>query len=123
MKPSFAIIGCGRIARRHAEQINKVGTLLAVCDIVYENAFELSQQYNCNLYLSIEELLENEPTVDIVSICTPNGLHAMHSIQSLQAHKHVLCEKPLCIAWRPLGVQMLTISTIGSSSNNSSIDK
>lgn len=97
MKPSFAIIGCGRIARRHAEQINKVGRLVAVCDIVYENALELSQQYNCNFYLSIEELLQSEPSVDIVSICTPNGLHAIHSIQSLQAHKHVLCEKPLCI--------------------------
>lgn len=98
MKPSFAIIGCGRIAKRHAEQINKVGTLLAVCDIVYENAFELAQQYNCNFYLSIEELLEKEPNVDTVSICTPNGLHAMHSIQSLQANKHVLCEKPLSIS-------------------------
>ena len=97
MKPSFAIIGCGRIARRHAEQINKLGRLTAVCDIVYENALEFSQEYNAALYLSIEELLLNEPAIDIVSICTPNGLHAMHSILSLQAHKHVLCEKPLCI--------------------------
>jgi UDP-N-acetyl-2-amino-2-deoxyglucuronate dehydrogenase len=97
MKLSFAIIGCGRIARRHAEQINKVGRLAAVCDTVYENAFELSNQYGANLYLSIEELLQNEPDIDVVAICTPNGLHAEHSILSLQAHKHVLCEKPLCI--------------------------
>ncbi|MBC7866652.1 MAG: Gfo/Idh/MocA family oxidoreductase [Gloeobacteraceae cyanobacterium ES-bin-316] len=94
---SFAIIGCGRIARRHAEQINKIGTVAAVCDIVYENALDLSQEYNANLYLSIEDLLENEPIVDVVIICTPNGLHAHHSILSLQAKKHVLCEKPLCI--------------------------
>ncbi len=97
MKPSFAIIGCGRIAKRHAEQINKVGTLLAVCDIVYENALELSDAYNANLYLSIEDLLQNEPSLDIVSICTPNGLHSLHSILCLQANKNVLCEKPLCI--------------------------
>jgi predicted dehydrogenase len=97
MKPTFAIIGCGRIARRHAEQIAKVGHLLAVCDIVYENALELAETYRANLYLSIEELLENEPAVDIVSICTPNGLHAQHSILALKAGKHVLCEKPLCI--------------------------
>ncbi|RYY48299.1 MAG: Gfo/Idh/MocA family oxidoreductase [Chitinophagaceae bacterium] len=97
MKPTFAIIGCGRIGRRHAEQISKVGVLAAVCDVVYENAFELADEYNANLYLTIEELLENEPAVDIVSICTPNGLHAEHSIKSLKAKKHVLCEKPLCI--------------------------
>ena len=97
MKLSFAIIGCGRIASRHAEQIKKVGILTAVCDIVYENAFEFAQAYDANLYLSIEELLEKEPGIDIVSICTPNGLHAHHSILSLKAGKHVLCEKPLCI--------------------------
>lgn len=97
MKLSFAIIGCGRIAKRHADQINKVGILKAVCDTVYENAIELSKAYNANFYLSIEELLEKEPGIDIVSICTPNGLHAHHSILSLKAGKHVLCEKPLCI--------------------------
>lgn len=97
MKLSFAIVGCGRIARRHAEQISKVGRLAAVCDILYEPAFELSQEYDANLYLSIEEMLQNEPLVDVVIICTPNGLHAEHSILSLRANKHVLCEKPLCI--------------------------
>jgi UDP-N-acetyl-2-amino-2-deoxyglucuronate dehydrogenase len=37
-KLSFAIIGCGRIAQRHAEQILKLGNLIAVCDIVPERA-------------------------------------------------------------------------------------
>ncbi|RZJ75753.1 MAG: Gfo/Idh/MocA family oxidoreductase [Flavobacterium sp.] len=97
MKLSFAIVGCGRIARRHAEQIAKVGRLAAVCDVLYEPAFEMAQEYDANLYLSIEELLQNEPLVDVVVICTPNGLHAQHSILSLKAHKHVLCEKPLSI--------------------------
>lgn len=98
MKPSFAIIGCGRIARRHAEQIVKVGELAAVCDTVYENARELADKYSCRLYLTIEELLANEVSVNVVSICTPNGLHAVHSILSLQAGKHVLCEKPMSIS-------------------------
>ena len=97
MKPKFAIIGCGRIAKRHAEQINKVGKLVAVCDIVLENAAELAKEYDAKIYLSIEDLLINEKEVDIVSICTPNGLHAEHAIKSLKAHKHVLCEKPMSI--------------------------
>lgn len=96
MKPTFAIIGCGRIAKRHAEQIAKVGKLVAVCDILPQNAAELAREYNANMYKSVEGLLLCEPTIDIVSICTPNGLHAIHSIQCLRAGKHVLCEKPLC---------------------------
>ncbi|MBC7536173.1 MAG: Gfo/Idh/MocA family oxidoreductase [Ferruginibacter sp.] len=98
MNPTFAIIGCGRIARRHAEQMNKTGTLVAVCDIVPENAAELAREYGAKIYLSIEELLAKEPSIDIVGICTPNGLHAAHSILCLKAGKHVLCEKPLCIS-------------------------
>ncbi|MEO7522709.1 MAG: Gfo/Idh/MocA family oxidoreductase, partial [Ferruginibacter sp.] len=98
MKPNFAIIGCGRIAKRHAEQINKVGKLVAVCDIILENATEFARDYEARQYATIEELLENEPSVDVVSICTPNGLHAQHSILALSAKKHVLCEKPLCIS-------------------------
>jgi UDP-N-acetyl-2-amino-2-deoxyglucuronate dehydrogenase len=95
MKPTFAIIGCGRIAKRHAEQISKVGTLVAVCDIVLENAAELAQEYDAKMYLSLDDLLLKEPDINIISICTPNGLHAEHSIKSLQEGKHVLCEKPL----------------------------
>jgi UDP-N-acetyl-2-amino-2-deoxyglucuronate dehydrogenase len=97
MSVSFAIIGCGRIAKRHAEQIAKVGKLVAVCDVVEAKASELGELYGAKVYDSIEKLLENESKIDVVSICTPNGLHAEHSILVLQANKHVLCEKPLCI--------------------------
>ena len=97
MKPGFVLIGCGRIAQRHAEQIVKVGTLEAVCDIIPENALELAGKYGARPYFDIQTLLENEQKADIASICTPNGLHAEHSIIALKAGKHVLCEKPLTI--------------------------
>jgi len=94
---TFAIIGCGRISRRHAEQISKIGKLVAVCDIIYTNAEELANEYGATIYTSIESLLKSENSIDIICICTPNGLHAYHSILSLEANKHVLCEKPLAI--------------------------
>ncbi len=50
MKPKFAIIGCGRISRRHAEQMIKVGELVAVCDIIYSQAEELGKEYNAAIY-------------------------------------------------------------------------
>jgi UDP-N-acetyl-2-amino-2-deoxyglucuronate dehydrogenase len=97
MSVLFAIIGCGRIAKRHAEQIAKVGKLVAVCDVVVAKADELAELYDAKVYDSIEKLLKNELNVDVIIVCTPNGLHAEHSILALQANKHVLCEKPLCI--------------------------
>ena len=39
----------------------------------------------------------NDPQLDAISICTPNSSHAPISIAAIQAGKHVLVEKPLCI--------------------------
>jgi predicted dehydrogenase len=96
---NFAIVGCGRIAQRHAEHINNtIGcNLVATCDIEFEKAQKLADAYGSIPYSSIEELLENK-NVDILSICSPNGLHAHHSILGLNAGKHVLCEKPMALS-------------------------
>lgn len=97
MQKNFAIIGCGRISNRHAEQISKVGNVKAVCDIIPESANILAQQFNATPYYSLEALIDQEHAIDVASICTPNGLHAIHAIKALKAGMHVLCEKPLCI--------------------------
>ncbi len=93
----FAIIGCGRIAQRHAGHIYNAGTLQAVCDVAAEKADALSTKYNCRTYYSINDLLAAEKNLDVVAVCTPNGLHAAHSIAALNAGIHVLCEKPMAI--------------------------
>lgn len=95
MSLSFAIIGCGNIGSRHAEQIQAVGKLVAVCDIVPEKATALGDKYRAAVFNSIDELLKNTMQIDVAVICTPNGLHAQHSISALKAGCHVLCEKPM----------------------------
>ena len=97
MSLSFAIIGCGNIGKRHAEQIQPVGKLVAVCDIIRSKAEKLGKKYKAEIFSSIEELFGGKKKVDVAVICTPNGLHARHSIISLQAGCHVLCEKPMAI--------------------------
>src|SRR5688500_13499736 len=96
-KLRFAIIGCGRIAQRHAEHIAHKGELAAVCDIIKEKADALAGQYGAKAYYEVEELL-GQKDIDVVSVCTPNGLHPEHSIKALKAGFHVLCEKPMAIS-------------------------
>lgn len=97
MSYQFALIGCGRIGARHAAQIVSQGQLLAVCDTDPAKSTALGQQYGAQIYGSITELLLHQQP-DVVSICTPNGLHAPHAIQALEAGCHVLCEKPMSIS-------------------------
>ena len=96
-KLKFALVGCGRIGQRHAEHINNNGELVAVCDIDYSKAKLLGEKYKAKPYKDIDDLLAEQKEVDVVSICTPNGLHAEHSIKALRTGYHVLCEKPMCI--------------------------
>lgn len=93
----FALIGCGRIGKRHSEQIINNGQLVAVCDIDIAKAESFGKQYNVTSYNSIDSLLSSEKEIDIVSICSPNGLHAVHTIKALKNGNHVLCEKPMAI--------------------------
>ena len=96
-KIKFAIVGCGNIAKRHASHIIKLGELTAVCDVKPERAENLGKEFKSNYYSNIDDMLKYEQSVNIVSICSPNGLHAEHTIQCLKAGKHVLCEKPMAI--------------------------
>ena len=96
-KLKVAVIGCGSIAKhRHLPEYanNKDVEIIAVCDIVEERVKEFADLYEAAAYTSYEELLAN-PSIEAVSVCTPNYLHAPISIAALQAGKHVLCEKPM----------------------------
>ncbi|WP_419954269.1 Gfo/Idh/MocA family protein [Neobacillus niacini] len=96
-KLRVAVIGCGSIAQhRHLPEYksNKNVELIAVCDINEERAHTVAEKYGVHAYTSYEELL-NSGSVDAVSVCTPNYLHAPISIAALNAGIHVLCEKPM----------------------------
>jgi UDP-N-acetyl-2-amino-2-deoxyglucuronate dehydrogenase len=97
-KLKFAIVGCGKIADRHAEQISHLAKLIAVCDIVNSSAENLGRKYGANVYNDYERMLSEEKEIDVISVCTPNGLHSQHSIKAFREGFHVLCEKPMAIS-------------------------
>ncbi len=90
----FAIIGCGRIAQRHAFHISNRGDLVAVCDIELHKAEQLAKEYGATFYADAQTMLARE-SIDVVAVCSPNGLHAQHTILALRAGCHVVCEKPM----------------------------
>lgn len=93
----FLLAGCGRIAARHAAIIREAGTLVAVCDIDIEKARKFAESYSAPVFEDIHQMLEQVPA-DVLIVCTPNGLHAAHSIAGLNAGMHVLCEKPMALS-------------------------
>src|SRR5687768_9244637 len=103
-KVKFAVVGCGRIGQRHAQHISTKGELVAVCDLDYGKAETTAKEFNAQPFQKIEELLEHtRRQADVVAICTPNGLHAEHSIKALKAGFHVLCEKPMALSVHDCG--------------------
>ncbi len=101
---NFAIVGCGRIAQRHAQHIQNVGKLRAVCDIVESRAKQLGKEHDAPYFTSIDEMLADcADEIDVVAVCTPNGLHGEHTIKSFKEGCHVLCEKPMAISVQDCG--------------------
>ncbi|RVU25599.1 Gfo/Idh/MocA family oxidoreductase [Sandaracinomonas limnophila] len=108
MIPKIAIIGCGRIAQRHAEHIFNKATLVSVCDIVPEKANDLASKYSARAYYNIDDMIKSESEIDVVAICSPNGLHAEHSIKCLNAGLNVICEKPMALTSTDCGKMIRT---------------
>lgn len=95
----FAVIGCGHIGKRHAEMIqrNKESELVALCDIRPAAELNLGDFSSIPFFNSPEEMFAAHPDIDVANVCTPNGLHAEHSLLALSHQKHVVCEKPMAI--------------------------
>lgn len=96
----IAIIGCGGIANgKHMPSLKKQpnAQMVAFCDIIEDKAKEAAANYGiegASVYTDYKVLLE-DPSIDIVHVCTPNDSHAEISIAALHAGKHVMCEKPM----------------------------
>ncbi|MCS6774184.1 MAG: Gfo/Idh/MocA family oxidoreductase [Anaerolineae bacterium] len=95
----FGIVGCGRIAPRHAESIaslHEQAKLVAVADAIPSRAHHLAQRYGAEVETDYRRLLDRKD-IDVVNICTPSGLHAQMGIEAAQAGKHVIVEKPIAL--------------------------
>jgi len=96
---TIALIGCGRISGKHLESIAQLKEdlkLMAVCDILEDRAKAAGEKYGVSWYTDYDQMLEQED-LDILSICTPSGVHHQHGVAAAKRGLHVIVEKPMAI--------------------------
>jgi UDP-N-acetyl-2-amino-2-deoxyglucuronate dehydrogenase len=95
-KIKFAVIGCGHIGKRHAEMVlrNPEAELVALVDTSPKENLNIDH-FDAKFFSSVDTFLDANLDIDVVNVCTPNGLHAEQSIKALEKGYHVVCEKPM----------------------------
>lgn len=96
----FALLGCGRIAKRHSELLGlgliKNAILVAVCDSDIEKAKKIGHQFSIPYYADMDEMMQKE-SIDVVSVLTESGYHSLHVIALTKYGKHIVVEKPMAL--------------------------
>lgn len=96
----IALLGCGRISKRHSDLLGfgeiKGAKLVAVCDKDFNKAKAIGQVHDVPAFDSLESMIE-KVDIDVVTILTESGNHAKHAIQVAKYKKHVVVEKPMAL--------------------------
>ena len=99
-KIGWGIVGCGVIGYWHDRAVRANADraqVVAYCDTDLSRAEAFNQKYaagNATTYNDVRALVR-DPNVDVISVCTPSGLHLEPVLAAAEAGVHVLCEKPL----------------------------
>ena len=96
-KKRVAVVGYGGMGSWHVNKmmLSDVVECAGIWDIK-EVRRDIALQKRLHVYASLEDLLSDK-TVDIVTIATPNDVHAEIAIKAMKAGKHVISEKPVCM--------------------------
>ncbi|MFG1505550.1 Gfo/Idh/MocA family protein [Halobacteriovorax sp. ZH5_bin.2] len=98
----FALVGCGRIARKHAGNLGEGkipgAKLVAVCDIKEDRAKFYGEKYDVPWYTDMHKMMETEnENIDVLDILTPSGDHANNTVELAPYGKHIIVEKPMAL--------------------------
>ncbi|WP_269465498.1 Gfo/Idh/MocA family protein [Steroidobacter denitrificans] len=104
----IAVVGCGRISVNHfgaIEAHKEHLQLVGVCDTDGKALQAAEDKYKVMGFDSLSELL-NATDADVVTLCTPSGLHPEQAIQVARTGRHVMTEKPMATRWND-GLRMV----------------
>src|SRR5690242_20396250 len=95
---NVALIGCGSFVRHtHLANLraNEQFRLYATVDVNGDAARQIAEESGAAYWTDDPQRALDDPTVELVLICTPHHTHADLSICAAQAGKHIYCEKPM----------------------------
>lgn len=96
-KIRFGLIGCGRIFKNHVQALaplKEFAEISAVCDVDSQALSRGVESTKAQGFGSYEELLKAQ-ICDVISLCTPSGIHAEQAIQAARQGVHAIVEKPM----------------------------
>ena len=99
---NFALVGCGKIAKRHSELLGKNmikgAKLVSVCDIVEENALKIANKFSIPYFTDMDEMMSSsDVSIDVVVVLTASGNHAKDVSNLAKYGKHIIVEKPMSL--------------------------
>ena len=107
-KIRIGVVGCGRISKNHLKSIEMHKEdleLVAVCESNRDLLATVSQELGVPGFNNMDIMLQ-EMDLDMVSICTPSGIHPQQVIKAARAGVHVITEKPMATRWKD-GLEMV----------------
>lgn len=99
----FALLGCGRIAKKHAdilvERQVENARLVAVCDCKEDRAKSFGEKYGVPWFIDMHDMVKSlGDQLDVISILTESGNHARHTLALAPYGKHLVVEKPMALS-------------------------
>jgi len=96
----FALVGCGRIAKRHAELLGSGqiahAQLAAVCDVVRAKAQGLGERFSIPYFEDMHAMMQ-AVRPDVVVVLTESGRHAEHVLELARYGRDIMVEKPMAL--------------------------
>jgi UDP-N-acetyl-2-amino-2-deoxyglucuronate dehydrogenase len=114
---NFALVGCGRIAKRHSELLGHGqiagARLVAVCDVVLDKAQRIGKEFSVPHFSDMHEMMRSE-NIDVVVVLTESGYHAAHVVALAPYGKHIVVEKPMALTLSDADAMIAACDQAGS---------
>ncbi len=104
----IGLLGFGSMGKTHAYAVHNLryfykdlpfrAEIAGVCTTSMEKSRAVCDEYGFEIAATNEDVLINDPSIDVIDICTPNIYHFETIKKAIKAGKHIYCEKPLCIS-------------------------